>query len=98
MRFVSLKNEAQLDLQLLHRMRERLVCARTTLITSSAPYCWNTVSFYRRGAGSSCAISTTWGRTSCQSARGSLGCSKICVRNGRHWIANLKFMTQNSSL
>ena len=32
MRFVSLKSEAQLDLQVLHRARERLVLARTTLI------------------------------------------------------------------
>lgn len=32
MRFVSLKSEAQLDLQILHRVRERLVNARTALI------------------------------------------------------------------
>lgn len=32
MRFVSLKSEAQLDLQILHRARERLVAARTRLI------------------------------------------------------------------
>ena len=32
MRFVSLKSEAQLDLQVLHRARERLVHARTALI------------------------------------------------------------------
>ena len=32
MRFVSLKTEAQLDLQALHRARERLVFARTALI------------------------------------------------------------------
>lgn len=32
MRFVSLKSEAQLDLQILHRVRERLVSARTALI------------------------------------------------------------------
>lgn len=32
MRFVSLKNEVQLDLQALHRARERLVLARTSLI------------------------------------------------------------------
>jgi transposase len=32
MRFVSLKSEAQLDLQILHRVRERLVDARTALI------------------------------------------------------------------
>jgi transposase len=32
MRFVSLKSEAQLDLQALHRARERLVLARTALI------------------------------------------------------------------
>jgi len=32
MRFVSLKSEAQLDLQILHRARERLVHARTTLV------------------------------------------------------------------
>ncbi|MGG5824106.1 IS110 family transposase, partial [Falsiroseomonas sp. HW251] len=31
MRFVSLKNEAQLDLQVLHRVRQRLVAARTRL-------------------------------------------------------------------
>lgn len=32
MRFVSLKSEAQLDLQVLHRARERLVIARTAVI------------------------------------------------------------------
>ena len=32
MRFVSLKSDAQLDLQVLHRARERLVAARTALI------------------------------------------------------------------
>ena len=32
MRFVSLKSEAQLDLQVLHRVRERVVLARTALI------------------------------------------------------------------
>jgi transposase len=32
MRFVSLKSDAQLDLQILHRVRERLVNARTALI------------------------------------------------------------------
>jgi transposase len=32
MRFVSLKTEAQLDLQVLHRARERLVLARTALV------------------------------------------------------------------
>lgn len=32
MRFVSLKSEAQLDLQILHRVRERMVNARTALI------------------------------------------------------------------
>ena len=32
MRFVTLKSEAQLDLQVLHRARERLVLARTALI------------------------------------------------------------------
>ena len=31
-RFISLKSEAQLDLQILHRVRERLVNARTALI------------------------------------------------------------------
>lgn len=32
MRFASLKSQAQLDLQVLHRGRERLVLARTALI------------------------------------------------------------------
>jgi transposase len=32
MRFVELKNEAQLDVQTLHRVRDRLVGERTALI------------------------------------------------------------------
>ena len=32
MRFVDLKSEAQLDMQILHRARTRLVTARTALI------------------------------------------------------------------
>ena len=32
MRFVELKNEAQLDMQTLHRARDRLVGQRTSLI------------------------------------------------------------------
>ena len=37
MRFVALKSEAQLDLQSLHRARERLVLARTALINREPP-------------------------------------------------------------
>ena len=48
MKFVATKTAAQLDLQALHRVRERLVSQRTGIIRPDfAPSCWN--------AGSRCA-------------------------------------------
>lgn len=43
MRLVTLKTEAQLDLQVLHRARERLVADRTRLTNSCGQYCSSVV-------------------------------------------------------
>jgi transposase len=39
MKFVATKTVEQLDLQALHRVRERLVSQRTSIITRFAPSC-----------------------------------------------------------
>jgi hypothetical protein len=41
MKFVLTTTADQLDLQALHRVRERLVSQRTGIINKSAPSCWN---------------------------------------------------------
>ena len=41
MRFVELKSQEQLDMQTLHRSRDRLVGERTALSTSCARSCWS---------------------------------------------------------
>jgi transposase len=43
MRFVPLKSEEQLDLQALHRIRERLMGRRTALINQLRGCCWTAV-------------------------------------------------------
>ncbi|MEH2562216.1 hypothetical protein V1289_001843 [Bradyrhizobium sp. AZCC 2289] len=43
MKFVATKTADQLDLQALHRARERLVSQRTGIIIRSAPSCWSGV-------------------------------------------------------
>src|SRR3954452_2665103 len=54
MRFVELKSERQLDMQTLHRARDRLVGERST---SCAPSCWS-------AAGPSRRAGTSWSNTS----------------------------------
>ena len=44
MRFVELKSEAQLDMQSLHRARDRLVGERTALINQLRASCWSAAS------------------------------------------------------
>src|SRR6516165_9020902 len=44
MKFVATKIAEQLDLQALHRVRERLVSQRTGIINRSAPSCWSEAS------------------------------------------------------
>src|SRR5258708_10220306 len=39
MRFVPIKTDDQLDLQAMHRVRDRLVARRTSVITSCEPFC-----------------------------------------------------------
>ena len=41
MKFVATKTADQLDLQALHRVRERLVSQRTGIINQFAPSCWS---------------------------------------------------------
>jgi transposase len=40
MKFVATKTADQLDLQALHRVRERLVSQRTGIINQRSPACW----------------------------------------------------------
>jgi Transposase len=48
MKFVTTKTADQLDLQALHRVRERLVSQRTGIINQTAPFCWSAASQYGR--------------------------------------------------
>jgi len=52
MRFVELKDEAQLDMQSLHRARDRLVGNRTALITSCGARFSSAASSYPKDAAS----------------------------------------------
>jgi len=58
MRFVQLKAEEQLDMQILHRVRDRLVGERTALLTSCARYCWSAELLSRKAGASSNSILT----------------------------------------
>ncbi len=49
MRFVPIKTDDQLDLQAIHRVRDRLVSRRTAVITRSVPFCWNAAWCSQRG-------------------------------------------------
>ena len=56
MKYVATKTVEQLDLQALHRVRERLVRQRTGIINRVAPSCWSAAWPFDRGCGS-CALS-----------------------------------------
>ena len=51
MKFVATKTADQLDLQALHRVRERLVSQRTGIINQIAPSCWSVALRCGRGYG-----------------------------------------------
>lgn len=53
MRFVTLKSEAQLDIQTLHRVRDQLVGERTALMNQIRSACWSAAMSLRRGGPSS---------------------------------------------
>jgi transposase len=55
MRFVPIKTEDQLDLQALHRVRDRLVARRTGVINELRASCWNEESRSTRDGSISCA-------------------------------------------
>jgi transposase len=57
MRFVELKSQHQLDMQTLHRSRDRLIGERTALINQCAPFCWSEGWSRRRASRSS---SSSW--------------------------------------
>src|SRR5258707_7259142 len=61
MRFVPIKTDDQLDLQALHRVRDRLIARRTSVITSCGPSCWSGVWYSQRarpGCASACPRSS----------------------------------------
>jgi transposase len=51
MRYVPIKSEGQLDMQSLHRVRERWVSAEQHWSTRFAVFCWNGASRFGRAAG-----------------------------------------------
>ena len=57
MRFVELKSQDQLDMQTLHRSRDRLVGERTALINQLRAILLNADSSSRRASGS---LSSSW--------------------------------------
>jgi transposase len=52
MKFVPTKTAEQLDLQAMHRVRERLASQRTGVINQSAPSCWSGASLSARAGNS----------------------------------------------
>jgi hypothetical protein len=56
MKFVARKTADQLDLQALHRVRERLVVSALASLTRSAPSCWSVALPCGKGS-ASCAPS-----------------------------------------
>jgi transposase len=53
MRFVPIKTDDKLDLQAIHRVRDRLVSRRTAVINQIGHFCWNAVWSLRRSRPSS---------------------------------------------
>ena len=49
MRFVPIKTYDQLDLQAIHRVRDRLISRRTAVINRIVHFCWNAAWCSRRG-------------------------------------------------
>jgi hypothetical protein len=83
MKFVTTKTADQLDLQALHRVRERLVSQRTGIINQIRPSCWSAASQCGRGDASceqNCrALSPR--RPTC-SHPASCASSKVCLMIG----------------
>ena len=77
MKFVATKTAAQLDLQALHRVRERLVSQRTGIINQIARSCWS--------AGLRCAKGCASCGPSCQASwRSAPTCSRLaCCASSR---------------
>lgn len=57
MRFVGIKTASQVDLQMMHRVRSRLVASRTILIRQMRSYCLEHGIAIRQGAG---VFKSTW--------------------------------------
>ena len=53
MRFVPIKTDDQLDLQAIHRVRDRLISRRTAVINQLGRFCSNAVWYLRRSQRSS---------------------------------------------
>ena len=72
MKFVATKTVDQLDLQAMHRVRERLVSQRTGIINQiRAPFCWNVALRFGKDCAScapSCRTSSPDHPTPCRHA------------------------------
>jgi transposase len=77
MKFVATKTADQLDLQALHRVRERLVSQRTGVIIRSAPSCWSAGLLCGRGS-ASCVLDcrASWPRPQMSCRRAWCGSSR----------------------
>ncbi len=87
MKFVATKTADQLDLQALHRVRERLVSQRTGIINKIRAFLWSGA--LRCGKGCvSCAPScpASWRRVPMCSRPAWCTSSKICQQTGAAWM------------
>jgi transposase len=98
MKFVATKSAEQLDLQALHRVRERLVGERTGPASSirSAPFCWNAASRCKGciSCGPSCRAS--WRSAPTCSHRACCTSSKIWLETGAGWTSASKLYPTRS--
>src|SRR5674476_1508447 len=94
MRFVELKSEEQLDMQILHRARDRLVAERTALINQLRAILLERgpkVAKYWKPAWLCCCVQTLF--RSVPEPEFSL---RICSMSGLNWIVVSRHLTQSS--
>ena len=98
MRFVELKAEEQLDMQTLHRVRDRLVGERTALLNQlRAVLLERGTVFHKADASSNSILTPCWApRTGRAWLHGCAVCSRTCGRSGRPSTGGLRHLTRSS--
>ena len=88
MKFVATKTAEQLDLQALHRVRERLVSQRTGIINQIRASCWSAALRYGKDCGS-CAGScrASWRRAPMSSRPACCASSRTWQETGASWMS-----------